>query len=911
MNDRGSLKMAINASNPQLPQKFPTFNQHLSRKSSGSSALLVVPPSPCPFEPAYIAPSVAAQIILTDYETRSDNSRPKLHHDTTILDSSSLSLINHFLDQLLFNFVLRSPSLVMSAIRPAIAELFNPTMASLAFHAADLELEEYIGKFGNDLVSDMSTNAVDSTAKLNQELVWQHLRLRCMAYSSLGDFEEEDEFNSGYELSAESQIAISPIVAIFLTSVLEYIGEYILLVAGQYAYHRFQEDQIKSNIAQISPNETYLENLVVEAKDVERIAYDKSLGQLWMSRKDFLESPSTAANTKKSSLSRTMYRSLTLGSSEKTKHSLLGKFKGQVQENLETELKKKKSLKDSEWKDEDEKTWFEYEKGEKKNYNDHQQRLYSLSYRLAYLDLALSHITCHMVDNRTFKTNTLHRKNSKFDELIHSSSMVSSVPQVRTYVIPATRTKNKRSSEDLHQFDFLPIATELAISKFPKPPQLQSQIDQIRSQDRNEGIETSDASLLFSKDCPESNKFISTSNSDERNTNVGDKKSKNSSTIDESSSTFIPRIWSSGEEISPSYQISNIVDSVEIAKKSDPIDVAHSTTECDDNLLDYDSRKFKKANQSDSAPNHVHPESNTPRTRLHLFPKTESISHQSAHYRPNSISTPSSLDMNRPHHTPNSRFRWGPLSQRIKARSDDFGKPWALKFEKHRSSLQNVGSTAFDMKYDPIPVNQAKRVSSDVAQFAAAMQGVDIYSLDMNCAPRNPNQDQDSFPCVKRMKVSRTNMSPSETQERAPDNVSDGNVSPLSSVDDSIPNGRVSPVSTVSSISQTPDVRSPLGIYIPSPSALASTLEDSDEYMAINHHKVVGGKPTSASNSSQTKSSNHTSESSSFAYKFKVVRKNEDNALGKFDQLIRSDQTIQFTLTPQNVSGVRVSISAF
>ena len=66
-----------------------------------------------------------------------------------------------------------------------------------------------------------------------------------MVYSSLGDMEEQDEdFYTEQDLLASSDEpqthSVSPAVAIFLTSILEYMGEQTLVVAGQVAYHRMR-----------------------------------------------------------------------------------------------------------------------------------------------------------------------------------------------------------------------------------------------------------------------------------------------------------------------------------------------------------------------------------------------------------------------------------------------------------------------------------------------------------------------------------------------------------------------------------------------------------------------------------------------------------------------------------------------
>jgi hypothetical protein len=82
-------------------------------------------------------------------------------------------------------------------------------------------------------------NSIEPSGNWDLELVWKRTRLRCMVYSSLGDMEEEDE-DHYTELehldgppgstSRYSNLlgVVSPAVAIFLTSILEFMGEQAL-----------------------------------------------------------------------------------------------------------------------------------------------------------------------------------------------------------------------------------------------------------------------------------------------------------------------------------------------------------------------------------------------------------------------------------------------------------------------------------------------------------------------------------------------------------------------------------------------------------------------------------------------------------------------------------------------------------
>ncbi len=133
----------------------------------------------------------------------------------------------------------------------------------------------------------------DSRTKWNLELIWRRTRLRIMVYMRLGEMEDEDEEKyieedeslgqGGVEQSSSHSAGlVSWAAAIFLTSVLEYIAEQCLLVAGSAAYARVGLE--RTTRAQYDPelNERDIrERVLIEEHDVERLALNSSLGRLW------------------------------------------------------------------------------------------------------------------------------------------------------------------------------------------------------------------------------------------------------------------------------------------------------------------------------------------------------------------------------------------------------------------------------------------------------------------------------------------------------------------------------------------------------------------------------------------------------------------------------------------------------
>lgn len=250
-------------------------------------------------EASYIACSAASSIITNDHDSHADawydQNGIEPASETATVSAQALQLVNGFLDQLLFNFLQMSKSTSLSALRPAVVEVLKPKLAKDAIGNADEELREYLGASDED--DYVQTLATGLKRDWDLELVWKRTRLRCMVYSSLGDMEEEDEdsymeegnleMEDGGDLSA----SISPAVAIFLTSVIEYMGELTLTVAGQAAYQRVR-NKIERELREGSRDASRpADQILVTEADMERVALDRTLGRLWRGWKKRMRTP--------------------------------------------------------------------------------------------------------------------------------------------------------------------------------------------------------------------------------------------------------------------------------------------------------------------------------------------------------------------------------------------------------------------------------------------------------------------------------------------------------------------------------------------------------------------------------------------------------------------------------------------
>ena len=274
------------------------------RTGSRSGSISLASPPPVDPEPAYIAASAASQIATSDHRSQTQGSfqenGDKSDPHTAVVLPASLALVNAFLDQLLFSFLASARSTSIASLRPAVSEVLKPRLAKDAINGADEELHEFLGGGDEEELSAFH-NGLEPRGAWDLNLIWRRTRLRCMVYTRLGDMEEEDEESfvererleeatEGHHRRSRELGIVSPAAAIFLTSILEFVGEQALIVAGEAAYTRAEAKQVES--AEDGTRRESMQRIVVEDADMEKIALNTTLGRLWRSWKKRVRSPS-------------------------------------------------------------------------------------------------------------------------------------------------------------------------------------------------------------------------------------------------------------------------------------------------------------------------------------------------------------------------------------------------------------------------------------------------------------------------------------------------------------------------------------------------------------------------------------------------------------------------------------------
>ncbi|KAI3287472.1 hypothetical protein DTO002I6_7775 [Penicillium roqueforti] len=302
----------------------------VSSDSQFSRVNLMSPPSVTP-APAFISPSAASDIVSADQEF---NAADFVAEDeetgagaTALVTPAALSLLNGFLDNLLFNILASSKSTQLACIRTAMADVLKPRLAKEVVASAEEELGEYMG--GADDEQTEFRGGQEPGGDFDLVRSWKLTRLRCMVYTRLGDMEEddEDEFiaqdslgeTDGAPRRFSSHVDnITPAASIFLTSIIEYIGERALVIAGETSRSRLSAQLNNGGPEFGSGHERKrIDRLVVEDLDMEKLALNATLGRLWrtwrqrrrgtnlsrtLSRESFRPRGYSLANSRKSSI---------------------------------------------------------------------------------------------------------------------------------------------------------------------------------------------------------------------------------------------------------------------------------------------------------------------------------------------------------------------------------------------------------------------------------------------------------------------------------------------------------------------------------------------------------------------------------------------------------------------------------
>ncbi|OCT53058.1 hypothetical protein CLCR_09465 [Cladophialophora carrionii] len=238
--------------------------------------------------PAYVSIAEAENLVYAEIE------------QAVKISNGALQLLNGFLDQILYDILAKSQSITLTAIRAAIPLVLKQRLGRAAIKAGDDELQDYLEEYELEEIQNTAP-VLDPRSEFDVDLAWKLARLRCMVYAKLGDMEEEDEedYLEGddvrdhlNQLREASKVIdrILPPTAIFLTTVLEFIGEQALCIAAQHARKRHAHLNDTARTAPIGRADV---TILLEEIDMSGIGKEGPLIRLWRSWKGSVRAGST------------------------------------------------------------------------------------------------------------------------------------------------------------------------------------------------------------------------------------------------------------------------------------------------------------------------------------------------------------------------------------------------------------------------------------------------------------------------------------------------------------------------------------------------------------------------------------------------------------------------------------------
>ena len=275
---------------PMAPVRTGSFSSDIMSSSTRSTSTAQLVPHANP-PPAYIARGEASSLLSKELERNVDASPP------------ALTLLNDFLDHVLYSVISTAHSVALGQLKAAVPAVLKPRLGKTALRVAEEELKEYMEDEEEEELYT-SRNAVSPRSHFDADLVWKLARLRCMVYARMGDLEEEDEEEwlekehlleqaAASPIDARQSMAVTPGAAIFLTSVIEYLGEQALYYAAQYAQKR--HDNARNQDSATPTSESQLAamgaDIVLEGKDMNHVGRDSPLSRLWRSWRRNTRSP--------------------------------------------------------------------------------------------------------------------------------------------------------------------------------------------------------------------------------------------------------------------------------------------------------------------------------------------------------------------------------------------------------------------------------------------------------------------------------------------------------------------------------------------------------------------------------------------------------------------------------------------
>jgi len=142
----------------------------------------------------------------------------------------ALEAINVFLDEFLYSILNTAQSLALDRIKRSISTVLPTNLGKKAVLEAELELKTYVESGASDHTKERTVHITPFPL----QKIYEQFRVKCQFYSTLGEkgADERDHRNVP-DLYGTEGIHIAPSLAIYLTAILEYVGEHVLIMVAK------------------------------------------------------------------------------------------------------------------------------------------------------------------------------------------------------------------------------------------------------------------------------------------------------------------------------------------------------------------------------------------------------------------------------------------------------------------------------------------------------------------------------------------------------------------------------------------------------------------------------------------------------------------------------------------------------
>jgi len=155
------------------------------------------------------------------------------------VSTDALQAINQFLDEFIVLLLTCSLSLDLSQIKSVVVSLLPSTLGKNAIVEAELEVKTFTETESIDYdLYERMRNLAEKDFPLNEAVPL--LREKCFEFCTLADKDDQLYLQKSIRHKrneAAMKVIISPIVAIYVTTVMEHIAEYLLTAVAMTAEH--------------------------------------------------------------------------------------------------------------------------------------------------------------------------------------------------------------------------------------------------------------------------------------------------------------------------------------------------------------------------------------------------------------------------------------------------------------------------------------------------------------------------------------------------------------------------------------------------------------------------------------------------------------------------------------------------